>query len=361
MSSNVTSVLSYYEDDPKKKKTLLQQATDDQIQDVELELQMDSAFDFKPALGHRQGYFNKLPADHRTINENTKTMYLEIIQQGQVISPTTRLFYFFEDVDEPLTLDNDVMIKIMRVFRAVRDVSRDHRVASFEMVEQERKIHYSSDEFKLAQLIYTKCTENDIKTGNVTLDLVKLARDPMSALVNVTERKDSVEELGNKKLGEGDEEINIQDILKGIVAHDEKMMIQTGGYIVDKETVRQIALYKAINEGDEQRQRDIRNGRYNEDALTNYLCSQYNPMDLHKFPTRLEDLKKANRDHELAKSMQQLDPERKHLKDDYSLLVKEEKEFILPSQQKKKNACTAQDVVSESDKEEVKKKKQVQI
>jgi len=136
-------------------------------------------------------------------------MYLEIIQQGQVISPTTRLFYFFEDVDEPLTLDNDVMIKIMRVFRAVRDVSRDHRVASFEMVEQERKIHYSSDEFKLAQLIYTKCTENDIKTGNVTLDLVKLARDPMSALVNVTERKDSVEELGNKKLGEGDEEINI--------------------------------------------------------------------------------------------------------------------------------------------------------
>jgi hypothetical protein len=55
----------------------------------------------------------------------------------------------------------------------------------------------------VAKKIYEKMIENDIKAGAVTLDILKLARDPKGALVDLVEK---VEVKKSKKLESFDEE-----------------------------------------------------------------------------------------------------------------------------------------------------------
>lgn len=51
----------------------------------------------------------------------------------------------------------------------------------------------------------------------------------------------------------------------------------------DKDAVRQIALFKAISEGDQEMQANIRQGRVLEDEIDAYLSQGYDVDDLHQF------------------------------------------------------------------------------
>ena len=51
----------------------------------------------------------------------------------------------------------------------------------------------------------------------------------------------------------------------------------------DKEVLKQIALFKAMDQGNREMQENIRLGRLLDDELTSYLCEGYEPEDLHLF------------------------------------------------------------------------------
>lgn len=58
----------------------------------------------------------------------------------------------------------------------------------------------------------------------------------------------------------------------------------------DKQVLQQIALYKAMNDGDLQVQADIRAGRLHEDELYQYLAQGYDAEDLHVFKRNIKRL-----------------------------------------------------------------------
>lgn len=83
---------------------------------------------------------------------------------------------------------------MLRIFRAVRDVSRE---TQFGMIKE--KIHaglitdYDDYDLEVAYVIYKDIIEADIKSRIVTMDVLKMSRDPDTALENIVERRDALD------------------------------------------------------------------------------------------------------------------------------------------------------------------------
>ena len=126
--------------------------------------------------------------------------------------------------------------------------------------------------------------ETDLKTGRVTSEIIKLARDPRQATVNIAELPD-VLDPGQMKAREqapyGQQKD--QETLEAVTncADSDSGIAQAPGE--EKEVLRQIALFKAINEGDFEMQESIRLGRLLEDEFTQYISRGNVADDLHKF------------------------------------------------------------------------------
>ena len=52
---------------------------------------------------------------------------------------------------------------------------------------------YNDDDLEIAYMIYKEIIEADIKSRIVTMDVLKLARDPDTALENIVERRDALD------------------------------------------------------------------------------------------------------------------------------------------------------------------------
>ena len=113
-------------------------------------------------------------------------------------------------------------------------------------------MNYDLVEYNLAKKIYEKMIENDIKAGAVTIDLLKLARDPKSALVNLIDKENmpKSKKLGNFQVGglSEDEELEIDREKEGDIVDKIKDRIGKGGSAFNRETLKHLAMNKAIVE-----------------------------------------------------------------------------------------------------------------
>lgn len=129
--------------------------------------------------------------------------------------------------------------------------------------------------------------ENDIKAGAVTIDILKLARDPKSAMVDLIEKKDmpKPKKLGTFDIGglEENEELVIDREKEGDLITDIREQIGRGGAAFNKQTLKELALNKAITDKDDKQIEHIMAGHLNEQHLTDYVTSgESDWTDIHK-------------------------------------------------------------------------------
>lgn len=143
---------------------------------------------------------------------------------------------------------------------------------------------YQQDDLDAAYIIYKKIVEQDIKNKIVPLDILKMSRDPETALENVIERKEALDTTQMKPSKNNDK------------SEDEDVAEQVGAEVgtfngmekIDKTTVRHIGFFKALNEGKDQKfLDDIRNFKLFEDDINNFLCDNEHPSGLSKFNARV--------------------------------------------------------------------------
>lgn len=84
------------------------------------------------------------------------------------------------------------MKSIIRVFKAVQDVSREVKPGTLvEKLTSGRQTNYDLKDLHLARNIYETVIADDLRHGMVTIDILKLARDPKESLINIVERKEN--------------------------------------------------------------------------------------------------------------------------------------------------------------------------
>ena len=96
---------------------------------------------------------------------------------------------------------------MFRLFRAVKDESREIQYGILhEQLQAGLITDYDDEELKIAYIIYKDIIEYDIKDRTVSMDILKIARDPSTALVNIVEKSDCLDtEQMNRKGGKNAE------------------------------------------------------------------------------------------------------------------------------------------------------------
>lgn len=78
-------------------------------------------------------------------------------------------------------INDSVKKRVLRLFRAVKDVSREENHGDLEERVAKRDIvYYGKRDLELAYLIYKELIQYDIKNNAITLELLKIARNPLS-------------------------------------------------------------------------------------------------------------------------------------------------------------------------------------
>ena len=148
-----------------------------------------------------------------------------------------------------------------RLFRAIKDVSREtqHGII-LEQLQAGLITDYDTRDLNTAYELYKDVVDFDIKNEEVRMDILKLARDPKTALDNVVERVDA---LDTDQIPTPKEEMkpdavanDQQDPSQSEAANsdaDQKINLELTNQKdldqFDKKVLRQIAFFKAINEG----------------------------------------------------------------------------------------------------------------
>lgn len=110
--------------------------------------------------------------------------------------------------DEDDSAEEPARAKTLRLYRALGDVSRETQPGVLhDLIRSGAQTQYGARELDLAHKIYREVIEYDVQHGGVTLELLRLARDPSTATQNVTERGDELDEAagGSKKAPSGEE------------------------------------------------------------------------------------------------------------------------------------------------------------
>ena len=103
--------------------------------------------------------------------------------------------------------------------------------------------------------------KNDLETGVVTVDILKLAKDPAQVHHNVCERDELGDAFGSPDV---DSERGREEAAQSLIETEE-------GVEIDKEAIRQLALFKAIRAKDQESQDKIRKGFWTEKDLHHFL------------------------------------------------------------------------------------------
>lgn len=84
--------------------------------------------------------------------------------------------------------------QVTRLFRAIKDVSREtqHGII-LEQLQAGLITDYDTNDLTIAYELYKDVVDFDIRNEEVKLDILKLARDPKTALDNVVERVDALD------------------------------------------------------------------------------------------------------------------------------------------------------------------------
>ena len=168
----------------------------------------------------------------------------------------------------------------------MRDVSRE---TQFGLLKE--KIHaglisdYGNDELEIAYIIYKSIIENDIKDRVVNFEILKMSREPETALENIVERKVALDtdQMESKNDREDTVDSKLQDEIHKKMASEN----------IDKETIKHIAYFKALNDGQPHSVcEDIRNGKLFEDDLYKFLCDNTEAEDFTKFEPEEKNLSK---------------------------------------------------------------------
>lgn len=141
--------------------------------------------------------------------------------------------------------------------------------------------------------------KDDLKTETATLEILKLAKEPMLVYHDVCEREDAF------ALPDADSERGREEAAQSLMA--------TGGFEtesgveIDKEAIRQLALFKAIQANDQESQEMIRKGFWTEKELHEFLHQGLHLEVLEDFGQRPLKGKRRKPDYESAGSSDQDD------------------------------------------------------
>ena len=93
-----------------------------------------------------------------------------------------------------VSFDRTPKDQVTRLFRAIKDVSREtqHGII-LEQLQAGLITDYDANELDIAYELYKEVVDFDIKNEEVKMDILKLARDPKTALDNVVERVDALD------------------------------------------------------------------------------------------------------------------------------------------------------------------------
>ena len=136
--------------------------------------------------------------------------------------------------------------------------------------------------------------KNDLEAGTVTLDILKLSKEPMQVYHNVCERADGF------GLPDADSERGREEAARSLLVTEAEVTI-------DKEAIRQLALFKAIRANDQASQETIRKGFWTEKELHEFLHQDLHLETLDDFGRRPLPGKKRKPDYESASSSDQDD------------------------------------------------------
>ena len=255
--------------------------------EVERDVEQDNAFRYEPTAGQADSYFSKLEeADHAEILKRAQGFFEDIREEGRTIMPSNALSYFFEEVSGSLDLTTELKEDITKVFKAISLVSKELKAGN--RGEEDESLddvimepagrveidhNFSREDLSLARRIYEQMLAADLRGKRVTPELLKLARNPIAAVENLAAEADDHQAEEAKTTTR-----------KGPKKPDGELLGN------DKQVLQQIALYKAMNDGDLQVQADIRAGRMLEDELFQYLAQGFDAEDLHVFKRNIKSL-----------------------------------------------------------------------
>ena len=136
---------------------------------------------------------------------------------------------------------------MLAIYRAVRDVSQEAKLGTLkEKLLSGEITAYTSEDMDVAIDIYKTMVVNDLETGNLTVTQLKLIRDPLSILENLTERDDpfDITQMGEAENAALKEEImkNVEVLFRKVEKRDD----------FDKATARHLALHQALNIGNKE-------------------------------------------------------------------------------------------------------------
>lgn len=171
------------------------------IVEVERDVEHDNAFRYEPTAGQADSYFNKLEeADNAEILKRAQSFFEDIREEGRTIMPSNALSYFFEEVSGSLDLTPELKEDITKVFKAISLVSKElkagNRSEEDESLDEETAGRveidhdFSREDLSLARRIYEQMLAADIRGKRVTPELLKLARNPITAVDNVAAEAD---------------------------------------------------------------------------------------------------------------------------------------------------------------------------
>lgn len=204
------------------------------------------------------------------------------------------------DTGSPHAIKNK--LRICKIMMAINDVSRESHfgVIREEMMQGTDK-GYDEEHLDLAYKLFKEIIKIDLETGVVKVNILKLARDPDSALKNVVERVATVDMMTMDDK-EASKEINDQvfDVIEGSAREE-----------VDGQTLKLVALHKAMHYKDDELYAQITRNKYAEEQLTEFIYEGKQGMEgdpvkrVEAFPERVEN--KPNKDPYFEKTKQAIE------------------------------------------------------
>ena len=209
--------------------------------------------------GARDGYFNEAPEDSFKLAEAAVARHNVIKAAQKAIKPSEAHPDFFENLYAPIDLPScyhdgghdasekckhppsTIHKEILRILLALQDIGRETEPGTLEQSMKKGLIHdYGMHELLLGYEVYKDLIACDLRDGAISQDILRFARDPPSALVNVVERMQALD-LKSPEASAGVEDLSEQV---------RQLMEESGKDPIDKETMKQIAIHLALQRED---------------------------------------------------------------------------------------------------------------
>jgi hypothetical protein len=159
--------------------------------------------------------------------------------------------------------------QIEEIMDALRDVSREVVPGNLRIANdngllkgKDNKERYKKENLEVAYQIFQDLVEHDLDQKLISVDILKIAKDPNSALENVVERMQALDL----------EQMNDPTKHK-VELHDQvrKLMEESGKDPIDKETMKQIAISIAMKENNAKIMSKLQNNQMLESDIMTFI------------------------------------------------------------------------------------------